>query len=386
MWERPTRYRSDSASSTCATSGTVRQLRRAYAGAVVRQRSAATATRTPAPQWSYRDRISSRTTSPRTSSISRATSAPMRRTTSTSERIPSFVRAIRSSSAAPRRSAAASRRIRSAAPAVYMHVKCTYIGACAGQAAARGLLARRAATARYKSDDGTWTIIQGDTAQSAGGVAATRYMFDLNDSLFTRGLQDRVLLHGPRQSRATNRRCRGGRARTGPTSSSRASRRRTATFSSSTTATASGSFVGTAENYWTSDARADISPEHQPDRYDVNAPASGVSNGPGSRAKSKQLIDQYNTIVWDSGDLEQRHDHRRHGQQRQVERLPDAHRLDGPVASTASVSGSAATTSRTIWTTLASTPGAHPHEHLVRRRLRRDELLRRTGGRRAAAS
>jgi len=45
-------------------------------------------------------------------------------------------------------------------------------------------------------------------------------------------------------------------------------------------------------------------PNGNVDKYDVNAPSSGASNGPGSRAKTKQLIDWYNIIVWDSGDLE----------------------------------------------------------------------------------
>jgi len=35
----------------------------------------------------------------------------------------------------------------------------------------------------------------------------------------------------------------------------------------------------------------------------VNGPTSGVSNGPGSRAKTQQLIDNYNVIIWDSGNL-----------------------------------------------------------------------------------
>ena len=39
------------------------------------------------------------------------------------------------------------------------------------------------------------------------------------------------------------------------------------------------------------------------DIYHVNGPTSGVSNGPGSRAKNRQLTDQYYAIVWDSGDL-----------------------------------------------------------------------------------
>jgi hypothetical protein len=45
-------------------------------------------------------------------------------------------------------------------------------------------------------------------------------------------------------------------------------------------------------------------PNNAPDKYDVNGPSSGVSNGPGSRAKNFQLTQNYNIIVWDSGDLQ----------------------------------------------------------------------------------
>ena len=87
--------------------------------------------------------------------------------------------------------------------------------------------------------------------------------------------------------------------------------------------TGRGSFAGSVENYWMPVFDAVLAPpNNNVDKYDVNGPSSGVSNGPGSRAKTKQLIDQYHTIVWDSGDLEIHHDLRRHGQQRQVERLP----------------------------------------------------------------
>ena len=62
-------------------------------------------------------------------------------------------------------------------------------------------------------------------------------MVDLNDALFTRGYRSSTT--SPRATcTAMNRRCRAGRAPARPTSSSRASRRRTATFSSSTTSRA----------------------------------------------------------------------------------------------------------------------------------------------------
>jgi hypothetical protein len=45
-------------------------------------------------------------------------------------------------------------------------------------------------------------------------------------------------------------------------------------------------------------------PNNNVDKYDVNDPSSGGSNGLGSRAKLKHLIDNYYVIIWDSGDHE----------------------------------------------------------------------------------
>ena len=83
-----------------------RQLRRAHAVALVRQRAVCTGTRPLGPSGATAISISSRTTSPSSSSRSRATSARMRRTTSTRTTTRSSVRATRSSSTAaspPRR-------------------------------------------------------------------------------------------------------------------------------------------------------------------------------------------------------------------------------------------------------------------------------------------
>jgi hypothetical protein len=41
----------------------------------------------------------------------------------------------------------------------------------------------------------------------------------------------------------------------------------------------------------------------QPDRYDINAPTSWAYNGPGSRAGIHHATTAYTTIIWDSGDL-----------------------------------------------------------------------------------
>jgi hypothetical protein len=64
-----------------------------------------------------------------------------------------------------------------------------------------------------------------------------------------------------------------------------------------------GTFVGNVQSYWDPVFEAVLPVNNQPDRYDVNAPSSGISNGPGSRAKNKHMTDQYDIIVWDSGNL-----------------------------------------------------------------------------------
>ena len=69
--------------------------------------------------------------------------------------------------------------------------------------------------------------------------------------------------------------------------------------------TGRGTFVGSVENYWMPVFEyAPGQPNANVDKYDVNGPTSGVSNGPGSRAKNHQLTQQYDAIIWDSGDLE----------------------------------------------------------------------------------
>ncbi|MGD1049353.1 MAG: FlgD immunoglobulin-like domain containing protein, partial [Candidatus Krumholzibacteriaceae bacterium] len=62
-------------------------------------------------------------------------------------------------------------------------------------------------------------------------------------------------------------------------------------------------FKGTVRAYWEPVFNAVLPANNQPDVYDVLDADAAASNGPGSRAKTKQLTDQYNVIVWDSGNL-----------------------------------------------------------------------------------
>ena len=66
-----------------------------------------------------------------------------------------------------------------------------------------------------------------------------------------------------------------------------------------------GSFYGEVEEYFNQTFLAVMTPDNQPDRYDVNGPNLRVSNGLGSRAHWKQLAEAYVKIIWDSGDLDE---------------------------------------------------------------------------------
>jgi|WetSurMetagenome_2_1015567.scaffolds.fasta_scaffold14076_2 hypothetical protein len=199
-------------------------------------------------------------------------------------------------------------------PAVYLHVKATYVGppptkpnlagaSLAGSVVTGPTTAPYTINFNYVSDDGVWTTIQCDTARTGAGEVLNQYMVDLNDELFTRGYLleyyftalDVAGLESafPRY------------ARSGPPYfewTCLPTKNSDVLFVDDFTGR--GSFAGLTENYWTTVFRAVFPPPNNVvDRYDVNAPSSGVSNGPGSRAKNFQLAQQYHNIVWDCGDL-----------------------------------------------------------------------------------
>jgi hypothetical protein len=204
----------------------------------------------------------------------------------------------------------------SGGPAVYLHVSAAYVGtdmlkpanlagaSLAGSVITGPIGSQYTINFRYVSDDGIWTIIQCDTARTAGGIQRDRYMVDLNDELFTRGYQ--ISYYFTAKDAATVESALPRWARSGgpyfeflclPTKNS------DVLFVDDFTGR--GSFVGSVENYWMPVFDAVLAPpNNNVDKYDVNGPSSGVSNGPGSRAKTKHLVDWYKKIVWDSGDLE----------------------------------------------------------------------------------
>jgi hypothetical protein len=187
-------------------------------------------------------------------------------------------------------------------PAVYLHVKCAYIGPTPTKPALFGP-SLQGTYGWYKSDDGVWTIIQCDTARTAGGIQRGRYMADLNDELFTRGYE--IEYYFTARNVAAVETALPKYARTqGPYFEWTCLPTKNAThlFVDDSPKYYYGSWT-VVRSYW-HEAWDVVGGEDKVDRYDVNGPSSGVSNGPGSRAKTKQLVDWYRTIVWDCGDYE----------------------------------------------------------------------------------
>ncbi|HVO76755.1 MAG TPA: FlgD immunoglobulin-like domain containing protein [Candidatus Bathyarchaeia archaeon] len=187
-------------------------------------------------------------------------------------------------------------------PSVYLHVKCTY----SGPRPAKPNLAGAELTGnvgRYKSDDGVWTILQCDTARTAAGVARNRYAVDLNDSLFTRGYVIEYYFTA-RDSAGVETALPGWARSGGPYFEFTCLPRGYSDILFVDDSGTWGPAQGAAESYWTSAFKAAISPPScDVDIYHVNGATSGVSNGPGSRAKIQHLR-QYDVIVWDSGNLD----------------------------------------------------------------------------------
>jgi hypothetical protein len=155
----------------------------------------------------------------------------------------------------------------------------------------------------YVSDDGAqWTIFLCPTAiTGAGNEAEDRYMIDLNDSLFTRGYQvnyyfkayDLALVSSTYPDEAE-------------TDDEWFEWTALPTLNTGMLFVddfhGRGTADGTVQTYF-DPAFAAVIPGDMPDRYDVNSPSSLVSNGPGSRAKNYHMVNTYEKIVWDSGNL-----------------------------------------------------------------------------------
>jgi len=186
---------------------------------------------------------------------------------------------------------------------VYAYVYAQYIGVDGLKSDIHG--------ASMQGTYGTWIQTIGDwdeflcpVARTAGAnEVAGRYMFDLNDSLFTRGYQINYyfkahdLLGASSTCPATAEQAGGDifEVTILPTLNSGM------LYVDDTSNR--GTFLGLQQNYWDATFAAVI-PGSMPDRYDINGPASSLSNGLGARAYIFQMINNYEKVVWDSGDLD----------------------------------------------------------------------------------
>jgi hypothetical protein len=198
-------------------------------------------------------------------------------------------------------------------PAVWLHVRCSYIGTDGLKPAyIDGVqLAPPAGKGPGKYDPAYvpapaahWNIIQCERARGASGsLPPDFYAVDLNDSLFTRGYMIEYYFTAKDVAGTETALPTYARSRTDryyeftclPTLNS------SVLFVDDFTGR--GSFRGTVEDYWNAVFHAVLPSNDFPDRYDVNGPSSGVDDGLGSRAKTNQLITVYDKIIWDSGDL-----------------------------------------------------------------------------------
>jgi hypothetical protein len=209
-------------------------------------------------------------------------------------------------------------------PEVYMHVKAEYIGPVnppwgpKPQYLFGPML--EGTYGHYVSDDGAmWTVIQGDTARVQYVLPVDdKYMFDLNDSLFTRGYMISYYFSALDNAGFRSTLPHDAEAVADlpyPEWGSERYKQVSHVFEFTCLPTGSssilyvddfdgrGTFWGMAEQYYNPTFLAVIPADNLPDRYDVNNPSSNVGNGPGSRAKNYHMTTAYSTVMWDSGNL-----------------------------------------------------------------------------------
>jgi hypothetical protein len=196
-------------------------------------------------------------------------------------------------------------------PRIFMHARCKSIGY-----PTKPLLAGPALEGtygHYVSDDGAWTIIQGDTSYGEfqrieGGY---RVAFDLNDSLFTGGYMIEYYFKAYDNAGESSALPKG--ADQFAVESPYAGSSYYFEFTCLPTGAANalyvddfdgiGSFNGVVQDYFDRTFKDIVTPPGMVDRYDVLAPTSMVGNGLASRVRASQLDSVYSAIVWDSGDL-----------------------------------------------------------------------------------
>jgi hypothetical protein len=196
---------------------------------------------------------------------------------------------------------------------VYCHVKATYIGGGAAKPALTGAILEDDWGTWQSTDGNGWDIFLMEPARTGENqnIAPDKYCIDLNDTLFTRGyeieyyfsawdLNDEVSYFP-----ATAREPLGNRLEFTmlPTL-----RQVPGVLFCDDFTGYGGTFVGGEQTYFEA-AFADIisTGEPMPDRYDTNAPSSGVSNGIGAFVKAGDYLDifcvAYEKVIHTSGSL-----------------------------------------------------------------------------------
>ncbi len=186
-------------------------------------------------------------------------------------------------------------------PMVYMHVKASDMGLEQSKPRLSGPNLE-GTYGRYVGDDGVWSVIQAETARTYDGYPfLDRYVFDLNDSLFTRGYMIEYYFSAHDSA---------GHYATWPRHAGSGDYFE---FTCLPTLRSDILFVdafdgevvpeGLAQQYLDPTFEAVLPLASRPDRYDVNSPTALTSNGLASRAKLNHLTSAYRTIIWDSGDL-----------------------------------------------------------------------------------
>ena len=204
---------------------------------------------------------------------------------------------------------------------VTLHVKCEYIGPQDPPYGPKPqYLAGPSLVGNYGDyyyDNGVWTVIFSEQARIGGSPVPDSYMFDLNDSLFTRGYMISYYFRATGEFTYYSHLPRNAWALASMTYGTGTDQYKGVSYIFEFTCLPTGNsdilyvddfdgqgtFWGEAEQYWNPSFLAVLPPGEYPDRYDVRGPAKRASNGPGSRAYANQLMESYKTIIWDSGNL-----------------------------------------------------------------------------------
>jgi len=188
--------------------------------------------------------------------------------------------------------------------AVYIHVKATDPQDGTSLSGSQ-LVGANDSWMKYISDDGAWTKMRGDTARlgeiGSRGIALDNYMFDLNDSLFTKGYIVEYYFSAVDANGLTG---------TLPTNADEGGAFEFTCLPLDDEVDVlfvddfdgRGSWDGLVQDYWDPTFEHVMNTE-PPERYDINSPSSNVGNGLQSCVNASKLGDYYHTIIWDSGDL-----------------------------------------------------------------------------------